>query len=296
MLRGDGGFFGDEKVRLGAVGFALLLVGVVVYLRFDYEVPMPPPPPRPKPDQATLRSLDFNATMYRASLEKDASDYGVPAPTPEDMAVLFPYDVAEPRQLLGAGTPPIQTRDLLLSVRIGRTGEPPQDHIILRIENRTDGAVAYRVDTRLEGDARVCLDKSDLPHNAIALAPHDAVERTECTTHNGALTAVTVMRVETLAIPSLSYFYVSRLFPPHIGLDARPTRHHVPPKGAICTDIPEQAIRRGLERGEVSWRDVIDFYARESCAKFIFPVGYRAFTRDGAQSLPVPLKGPASAP
>jgi hypothetical protein len=296
MVRGESGFFGDERFRLGAVAAAVVLVVVAVHMRFDYEVPMPPPPARPRADPATLRSLDFTANMYRAAIEKDAAEYGIPAPTTDEMGLLFPYDVAEPRRTIAPGAPALETRDLALSVRIGKTGIPPTDHLILRIENRTDSDVAYRVETRLEGDPRTCMDKSDLPHNAVALAPKETVERTECTTHNGALTQLTVTRVETMVIPPLSYFYVSRLFPPHIGLDARTTRRHVPPKGAICTDIPEQAIRRGLEKGEITWRDVIDFYARESCASFIFAVGYHAFARDGQQPLPVPLKGPASAP
>jgi hypothetical protein len=90
-----------------------------------------------------------------------------------------------------------------------------------------------------------------------------------------------------MELPRLSYFYVSRLFPSHIGLEGQSTRGHVAPAGNICTNIPEQAIRRGIERGEVSWRDVVDFYARHSCERYIFPVGYRAFTRTGAYQLPV---------
>ena len=297
MLSNDGGFWSDERFRLGAIAVGALAVALGLYLRFDYALPMPPLPARPRPDPVTLRSLDFTANMYQALVEKDALDYGVPPPRMEDLAQLFPYDVAEPKATLSPGAAPLETRDLTLSVRVGRAGALATDHVILRIENHSDSDVAYRVETRPgASDPRTCMDKSDLPHNALALAPHEVVERTECTTRNGLVTSVTVTRVETMAIPPLSYFYVSRLYPQHIGLDVRTTRRHVPPKGAICTDIPEQAILRGIEKGAVSWRDVIDFYARESCAKFIFPVGYRAFTEAGQQTLPVPMKGPTSQP
>jgi hypothetical protein len=297
MLSNDAGFWQGDRFRFGAFALAALVLGAGLYMRFDYDVPMPPPPARPKPDPATLRSLDFTANMYRALVEKDALDFGVPVPAPADLEQVFPYDVADPRQVLTPGGPPLETRALTMSLRVGHAGALGTDHLILRIENRTDDSVAYRVETRPDGDPRTCMDKNDLPHNAVALAPHEAAERTECTTRNGAVATVTVVRVETLVIPPLSYYYVSRLFPPHIGLDARTTRRHVPPKGAICSDIPEQAIRRALEKGEASWRDVIDFYARESCAKFIFSVGYRAFTVAGEQPLPVPLgKARASQP
>ncbi len=297
MLSNDGGFWRGDGFHFGAFALAALILGGGLYKRFDYEVPMPPLPARPKVDPPSLRSLDFTANMYRALVEKDALDYGVAVQAPADLEQVFPYAADEPAHLLTPGGPPLETRDLSLSLRIGHAGALAIDHLILRIENRTDSSVAYRVETRPGGDPRTCMDKNDLPHNALALAPHEAVERTECTTRLGAVASVTVVRVETMLVPPLSYYYVSRLFPPHIGLDARTTRRHVPPKGAICTDIPEQAIRRALENGGTSWRDVIDFYARESCAKFIFPVGYRAFTIAEQRPLPVPLgKGQAAQP
>jgi hypothetical protein len=289
MLSNDGRSYSDERFRWGVMGIAAAVVAGGLYLRFDYAVPMPPVPPRTKPDPATLRSLDFTANMYRALVEKDASDYNLPVPSAADLEQVFPYDSDEPRQTLVPGGPAIDTPVLSVSLRIGRVGTLAVDHLVLRIENRTGNNVAYRVETRPDGDPRTCLDKSDLPHNALALAPYETVERTECATRLGVVGTVTVLRVESMVIPPLSYYYVSRLYPPHVGLDARATRRHVPPKGPICTDIPEQAIRRGMEKGDASWRDVIDFYARESCAKFIFPVGYQAFTKPGERRLPVPL-------
>jgi hypothetical protein len=89
---------------------------------------------------------------------------------------------------------------------------------------------------------------------------------------------------------------VGRLFPPHIGLDARPTRGHRPRAGIICADIPEQAIRIAMEKGATSWRDVIDFYARHSCVRHIFYEEYKAFARAGAYELPVAPGDRASRP
>jgi hypothetical protein len=294
MPSNDGAFQGDGSFRLGVLAVCGLVFAGGLYLRFHGDVPMPKLPSGPAPaSAASLRSLDFSVNVFRALVEKDAIDAGVPAPGADELEQLFPYDVAEPHRVLTAFGPALETRDLAIALRVDRPPTGGGDQLVLHIENKTDRHVAYHVDTRPSVDPHACVDKIDIPHDAMALAPHEAIDRTECGLRPGAPTAVFVDRVETLVVPALSYHYVSRLFPPHIGLDSRATRGHVPPKGAICSDIPEQAIRRGLEKGEVSWRDVVDFYARESCAKFIFPVGYRAFTRAGERSLPVPQKGVA---
>jgi hypothetical protein len=280
------------RFQTSALFVAALLFAGGMYLRFGYELPLPPHPPRPSgPDLAAFRALDFTENIYRASLEKDAVELGLPPPT-DELTRLFPYDLLEPAQRVVAGGPPLETRDLSITARVGRVGT--SDALILRIENRTDVYVAYRVDTRTPIDPHACMEKAELFHNAIALPPHNVVERTEC--QRRGVDAVTVERVETMILPPLAFYYVSRLFPQHIGLDARATRGHRVPAGAVCGDIPEQAIRRGMEKGEVSWRDVIDFYARHSCQRYIFPVGYHAFTRNSERLLPAASAASGKAP
>jgi len=290
------------RFRMVAVAAAVLLFLGGMRLRFGYDVPMPPAPARPAAATTqSLRSLDFSQNLYKAELEADARNFGVAVPAGE-LDLPFDYDVSEPRQSLVAGGTALDTRDLLLSLKIERVatrftnGSMTSEHLVLRIENKTDHALAYRVETRPPVDDRLCIDKGDLAHDALAVAPHGVVERTECPTRNGTVTSLAVVRVETLALPAISYYYVSQLFPPHIGLDLRSTRGHRAPKGAICSDIPEQAIRRAMEKGEAAWRDIVDFYARESCAKFMFPQGYRAFTRPNERPLPVPQKGSGASP
>jgi hypothetical protein len=48
-----------------------------------------------------------------------------------------------------------------------------------------------------------------------------------------------------------------------------------------------QAVREQLDRAEIGWRDLVDFYARHRCETYQFPVTYRAFKADGEQKLPV---------
>jgi hypothetical protein len=62
-------------------------------------------------------------------------------------------------------------------------------------------------------------------------------------------------------------------------------------RGPRCTSIVPQALRIGLERGEIGWRDLIDFYARHPCQTYQFSMTYQAFTGNGAQRLPVTAQG-----
>jgi hypothetical protein len=293
MSSQDEGFLTWRRFRVVAVGAAILLFLAGMRLRFGYDLPMPPPPAHPQgASPQALRSLDYSQNLYRAQLESDATELGLATPGAE-LELPFAYDLSEPHQTVSVGGVPFETRDLILAARVDRVaarfanGSMTSDHLILRIENKTDHPIAYRVDTKPSVDPRLCMEKGDLVHNAVALGPHEVAERTECPTRNGAITSVVVLRIETLAIPTLSYYYVSRLYPAHVGLDPRTARGHRAPKGSICADIPEQAIRRATEKGEASWRDVIDFYARQNCEKYMFPAGYRAFTRPHEQVLPV---------
>jgi hypothetical protein len=47
-----------------------------------------------------------------------------------------------------------------------------------------------------------------------------------------------------------------------------------------------QAVRNGIESGEIGWRDLVDFYARHRCQTYTFPLEYRAFNVDGQRTLP----------
>ena len=53
------------------------------------------------------------------------------------------------------------------------------EQAVLRITNKTDKYLAYRVVTA-PSDARRCHNKAELVHNAIALTPGEEVARTEC--------------------------------------------------------------------------------------------------------------------
>ena len=285
-------------VLLASLGAALVLLAGATAYRFDddFAAKLPPLPPKPTVADAkeVLRSRDFSPAMYRAFVEQDAQAAGVPAPPGGVPDRPFDYETSSQSVVLKPGERARDMGRLRLSVYVenlnatSTSGSYRTKHLVLRIENRTDEYLAYQIATRPKGGAQMCGYKGDLAHNAIALAPHESVERTECLFRESMNLAVE--RTETLAVPPFSYHYVSRLHPPHLGMDTRATRGHRASQGAPCLDIPEQTIRVGLDKGQVTWRDVVDFYARHRCETYLFPVGYRAFTRPAQYRLPVAQK------
>ena len=144
----------------------------------------------------------YSANIYRAQIDRDAALLGVPA---DALTAVFPHHIEEPRRAVVAGAAPLVTRDLEISARVAPlSGDLPRgsiasDHLILRISNRTDAHLAYRVVARLPIDARGCIEKAVLPHNAIALAPRETIERTEC--GRAGVRQLAIERVETVELP-----------------------------------------------------------------------------------------------
>jgi hypothetical protein len=298
-------FWNPGRVRFFAVvGFLALFLGGM-YLRFGEAPAAPPQPPRPKLSSVvgiqTMQDLDYSPQIYRAQLDEDATQLKVARVTPEDLSGVLAHEVVLLNKPLPTGAT-VETKTLRLTavtsdeIASSMGGGIATEHIGLKIENKTDQPLAYRVDTMIPGiSAKHCLSKSDAQHNAIALPPRGSVVRTECT-GKGA-DSFMIQLVETVALPEISFYYVSALVPAHTGLEPRPTRGHRPPNGqAACKDIPEQLIRRGMEQQKVMWFDVIDYYARHSCHKFIFPVGYKAFTKPSDWTLPVSAASVKSRP
>ena len=284
---------GLRKLRIGVGIGALVVLVAGLYARFDYQVSLPQkPPPPPPPDNAALRRMDFeNPEVYKGYLERDSTTYGIGRTTPEELELPFAYEKSEDTRDLAPGAS-LDTGMLRLSVRVekldvrSRTGSSATEHLVLRIENRRQHPVAYRVITRLNGGSdETCNKKGSLAHNAIAIPAGGTVERSECFYRSRM--SVTVKQVEAMELPALSFFYVSRLFPPHIGLADRTSAGHQIPVGAPCATVPQQAILLGMEKGTVSWRDVVDFYARHRCETYDFVLGYRAFTSKDQYKLPV---------
>jgi hypothetical protein len=104
--------------------------------------------------------------------------------------------------------------------------------------------------------------------------------------------ATAVTKVETVEAKPLAKYYLSQVPPITVGVEERIARGHVGRESKEpCSPIVSQAVRTGLERGEIGWRDLADFYSRHRCQTYSFPLGYRAFTEDGQRRIPATSSG-----
>lgn len=286
------GFWTDGRFKIAAYVGTGLAVLVGLSLRFDYELTLPAkPPPPPAAEPGDLARMDSNPEFYKQYLLDDAKLYGVEPPTPEDMGKVFAYEQRNEPRIMKPGEQ-IETGTLRVSLRtekkdrtMGSEGTASFDHLILTIENLTDVPVAYRVVTTPNVSADRCAEKADLPANGIALPPRGKAERTECIFLKGM--KLRIDTIEAIRLPPLSFHYVSRLSPLHVGVEWRLARAHRVPAGKPCQNVPDRAIDALMQNGQATWRDVIDFYARHDCERYKFLPGYRAFTRPNQLGLPV---------
>ena len=272
-------------VALGTA--AVLLVSAVVGMKFLVREPPPPPPPEIRASEVVV-SLE-TPLLYKATLERDAHRYGVPLVTPEEIAqpLVRTVELGAPRTLHVGES--IETPNLKISAAAvkswaeGQGGGFRYEHLMLSITNRSGKTIAYRVDTQMEHPEN-CRSQGITPHNALAMLPGEKIERTECLFHPGV--GVIVKRAETITLPQIGYYYISRLIPSQLGFDERGSAGHAEFVSQLFgSSAREQVCNlvwwRDVEVWGAGWADLIDFYARHNCETYSFYKGYRFRTRPG---------------
>jgi hypothetical protein len=275
----------DAQFRVGVVVGGIVLVAVITYVRFCGSLSLPAKPPPLQEPQGTQRQL-LSSTVsspsaYRDYIEHDAAAAGVRVPSVGEMSKKLVYRVDDSRQLLESGKPAIEVAGLRL--RAERSG----DALVLVIQNLVESDLAYNVVTTIANvSTSACTSVPALPINAMVIARGASESRTECAWRDGMAIAVT--KVETLEVGPLSSYYLSEAPPALVGLDPRTARGHrgVETKEP-CSGVVPRVVIAGLERGDLGWRDLADFYARHRCQSFQFPLTYRAFKSDSERQLPV---------
>lgn len=276
-------------LAVGALGIFAIIIGTL--LLYAGEPPPPPAPPQPPPPpEVTMNSvLKYSQPVYLALVETDARAYKVAVPSLEDLGrPNRHFEELKARQRLKPKGQ-IETAHLRLSMAVGKRKASLEgqsfavDHLLLRIENRTDKYLAYRVETSV-ADKQKCNSKGDVPHNAIVLEPRQVLERTECLYRSDPY--IDVSRAEVIELSALEALYVSRLPANPILYDARTASGHVPLAGVLCPQtFSWREIQEGIEKKQIGWKDVIDFYARHNCDEYSFFKGYR-YRTDPADPLP----------
>lgn len=289
----------DAGYRSAVVVVALALMAAVVKLSFCHAVSLPPKPPRPPPKRVAVAAVsaqvESDPDVYAQHLVADSHQFRVKPPaTPAAMSHVLPYQIDTRRRTLQPGHKgkhaTAEVLGLKLSLSVGDIEGTPRRQMILTIANTTDQYLAYRVRTRPSRGTQPCHDKSDLAHNAVALAPHETIRRAECTYRSG--WRLFVDQVETIALPPLSYYYVSAVPPPELGLDLLTSRAHRPATSrGLCHVFHSADLDEALRSGATTWRDLVDFYARHTCENYAFPNNYKAFQKDGERPLPAVTRG-----
>ncbi len=270
----------ESQFRIGVLAGGVLLVAAIAYLRFCGSLSLPAKPPAPTGPTGTERELLARSTgtpaVYQSFVERDAQAAGVRAPTIEEMARKLAYRVDEVRHVLELGKPPIEVAGLRLHV------ERSADSVVLVMQNLVEADVAYEVTT--QPSVGGCNAARPLPFNAMTIAKGGSETRTECVWRDGM--SIIVTKVETLEVSPLSAWYLSQVPPKLVGIDDRIARGHHVSGREQCSPVTSAIVRSGIERGDITWRDLADFYARHRCQTYQFPSKYRAFKADGERQLP----------
>jgi hypothetical protein len=288
----------SDRVLYGMLTVAGLgVIGAGGWMHYQNEPLLPPAPPVERRPEANESGTSLANTLagYKVILQEDSKHFGVGVNLSALMQP-FPYHLEFEGSHRLIGKDSLSTEHLEIEARIekqwtnmGGNQGFGTDQFLLTIKNKSSKHVAYRVDTEVP-DLRVCRSKGPVPHNAIALRPNEEITRSECLWSRG-FSAI-IRRVEVMEIPSLSYYYLSRLHPPHVLLEERTAEGHQPPIGKPCEMVPWREIQSGAEAGDISWADLMDFYGRHNCDEYSFFRGYRRRTKPDA---PLPALAPAQA-
>ncbi len=273
-------------VVVGVAGLAVIALGTVVL--YSGEPPPPPERPQPPPPPEVLMNsvLKYSQPVWLALVETDAKTYKVPAPKLDELRERIPYyDEFKGRKRLKIRQP-VETAHLRLSLDVAKTQAMLEgqsyaaDHLVLKITNRTDKYLAYRVDTAV-ADSRKCLRKGDIEHNALVLKPNETIARTECQYRKDESLEIT--HVEIMELLPIQGHYVGRLPASPTMTDPRTSGGHAPLAGALCPQtFSWRDIQDGVEKKQIGWRDVIDYYARHNCEEYSFYRSYRYRTDPNA--------------
>jgi hypothetical protein len=253
----------DAWFRIGVGVAGIAVVAGIASVRFCGRVSLPPKPPPPSVPHGTSSELltrsSASPVVYQDFVARDAAEAGVRAPTLDELSRKLPYRIDDARHVLEVGRPALE----LAGVRLRAIHV--EDALALEIANATGSDIAYGVVSAPV--AAPCSAAPARAFNAMTIRPGGRELRVECGWHDGI--ALAVARVETVEVLPLSAWYLNHVPPSAVGIEPRIARgHQAPETGPRCAFALPQAVRSGLERGEIGWRDLIDFYARHRCQTY----------------------------
>ncbi|PID38937.1 MAG: hypothetical protein CSA65_04660 [Proteobacteria bacterium] len=271
---------------MSVLGFVAMLFTTCSVLSVDLtQLPSPRKAP-PSAETSVVLSDRYKTGYYQGQLDDDCKLYKIRRVTIDTLRSGNPYTIEfSGNQRLKPGkkleTASLVLRALRRKLMVGEEGHGMRaPHLLLRIENRTDKFLAYRVQTRVSGKKTV---KASIAHNALTLKPRQKVTRSEALFRRAS--GVTVQTVEVVELTRLGYHYVTRLDPVRLQFSKRTAGSHNFGGLRPCKLLPWRAIREGMKAGETRWYDVVDFYSRHNCSEYTFFREYR-WSPKGVKTLP----------
>lgn len=272
---------------MGGLSLVVMLTSTCSVLSSDGPLPTPRPAP-PPPEDTVVKSARFKKGYYQAQVDDDCKALKIRRVGATTLKQGNPFRVEfSGRQTLKLkgklDTESLRLRVLRRKLMVGEEGRGIRaPHLVLRIENKTDRFLAYRIETKVLGGESSA--KAILGHNAIALKPSEKLTRTESLIRESS--RLTITKVELLEVTRLGYHYISRLDPLRLQYSKRTATGHQYQGLRSCKLIPWRTIKNGLRSGTTRWYDVLDFYSRHSCVEYTFFNGY-SWSENGPDSLPV---------
>jgi hypothetical protein len=281
----------DFSFKAAVVAAAIALMGIIAIARFHSVPALPPRPMQPAATQGSAQDLLEKTlrspAVWRNFLATDAGAANVPVPTVAEMSKRFAYRSDDTRHVLSFKNAKLLYKEVGLELVLERG---THETALLAITNTAASDVAYRIVATPNLGTSVCNAADPVPTNALVIGKGDTERRTVCVFR--ADLELTVSKVESIELSPLSSWYVQQVNPLAIGLAPRLARSHRSEVSSKCSPIVPQSVRSGLESGKLTWRDLIDFYARHRCETFQFPNYYRAFKEDSEIPLPALVAAP----
>lgn len=281
----------DAQFRMGVGAGGIALVAVIATVRFCGSVSLPPKPEPPAAPRGTspaspgelLTRSSASPVVYQDFIARDAARAGVRAPTLDELSRKLPYRVDDARHTLRVGEAPLEVAGVRLrAIRVG-------DELALEVANASAADLAYHI-ISAPIPSSGCASAPVRGFNAMTIRKNGSETRIECGWREGI--ALAIARVETIEVLPLSAWYLDHVPPSAVGIEPRIARGHQQPETTErCAFALSQAVRSGLERGQIGWRDLVDFYARHRCQTYQFPMLYRAFAKDRERSVPAVSAG-----
>jgi hypothetical protein len=273
----------DPQVRAGVFGGGAVLVVAMSMMQFCGTVSLPPKPPPPAAISGTQQQLmtrtEHSPTVYLDYLRSDAAAASIATvPSLQDMQRKFAYHADDSSRMLAPGQPPIEVAGLRLHLEVSG------DSIVMKIDNLLPSDAAYEIST-VSTLGTTCNGAPALPFDAMVIKKGSSETRTECV-YRPSEASLRITRVETMELPPLSSYYVEHVPPSLVGIEERFARGHQQSGDDVCSEVVPQSVRAGIEQHQISWRDLVDFYARHRCQTYQFPPTYRALMSDGERPIP----------